>query len=65
MKFPSEIFECGKIERQSPEILNDIAPIHCCKARNLWIGIYNGEMVFNRFLGNSWSDLDDFFGTPP
>ena len=20
---------------------------------------------FNRFLGNSWSDLDDFFGRPP
>ena len=35
------------------------------KAWNSGIGIYNGEMVFNRFLGNSWSDLDDFFGTPP
>ena len=23
-------------------------PYHCCKAWNLWIGIYNGEMVFNR-----------------
>ena len=30
--------------------------------RNLRIGIYNGEMVFNRLLGNGWSNLDDFFG---
>ena len=35
---------------------------HCCKAWNLRIGIYNGKMVFNRKLGNGWSDLDDFFG---
>ena len=30
--------------------------------RNLRIGIYNREMVFNRLLGNGWSNLDDFFG---
>ena len=36
-----------------------------CQAANLRMGIYNGEMVFNRLLGNSWSDLDDFFSTPP
>ena len=28
---------------------------------NLRISIFNGEMVFNRLLGNGWSDLDDFF----
>ena len=39
-------------------------PPHCCKAWNLWIGIYNGEVVFNRELSNCWSDLDDFFGRP-
>ena len=30
---------------------------HPCSAANLRIGIYNGEMVFNRLLGNGWSDL--------
>ena len=38
---------------------------HSCLAANLWIGIYNGEMVFNRLLGIGWSDLDDFFGRAP
>ena len=33
---------------------------HWCLAVNLRIGIYNGEMVFNRLFGNGWSDLDDF-----
>ena len=37
---------------------------HWCLAANLRIGIYNGGMVFNRLLGNGWSDLDDFFGRP-
>ena len=37
---------------------------HWCLTANLMIGIYNGEMVFNRLLGNVWSDLDDFFGRP-
>ena len=27
-------------------------------------GIYNREMVFNRLLGNGWSDLDDFLAAP-
>ena len=27
----------------------------------LRISIFNGEMVFKRLLGNSWSNLDDFF----
>ena len=46
-------------------ILRVCAGGHWCSAANLRIGIYNGEMVFNRFLGNSWSDLDDFFGRLP
>ena len=29
--------------------------------RNLRIGIYNREMVFNRLLGNGWPDLYDSF----
>ena len=31
-----------------------------CLTVNLMIGTYNGEMVFNRLLGNGWSILDDF-----
>ena len=38
---------------------------HWCLVSNLKIGIYNGEMFFNRLLGNGWSDLDDFFCRPP
>ena len=46
-----------------------IFPTNCengmlCLTANLIIGTYNGEMVFNRFLGNRWSDFDDFFGRP-
>ena len=33
-----------------------------CLATNFRIGFYNGEMIFNRALGNGWLDLDDFFG---
>ena len=29
------------------------------------LSIYTGEMLFNRLLGNDWSDLDDFFCRPP
>ena len=46
----------------------DITPLlalHWCLAANLRNGIFNGEMVFNRLLGNCWSDFDDFFGRPP
>ena len=39
----------------------DQQPDHWCLAANLRIGIYNGEMFFNRLLDNSWSDLDDVF----
>ena len=28
------------------------------------LSIYTGEMLFNRLLGNDWSDLDDFFCRP-
>ena len=42
-----------------------LTPSRPCLAAHLRIGIYNGEMVFNRLLGNGWSDLDDFFGRPP
>ena len=38
--------------------------MHWCLAANLRIDIYNGEMVFNRLLGNGWSDLDDLSGRP-
>ena len=38
---------------------------HWCLAANLRIGIYNGEMVFDKLLGNGWSELDEFFGRPP
>ena len=34
---------------------------HRCCAANLRIVIFNGELVFDRLLGNGWSDLDDFF----
>ena len=34
---------------------------HWCLAVNLRIGIYNGEMAFNRLFDDGWSDLDDFF----
>ena len=37
---------------------------HTRVSRDLRIVIYNWEMVFNRLLGNGWSDLDDFFGGP-
>ena len=37
---------------------------HWCLAVKLRIGNYNGEMVFNRLLGNGWLDLDDLFGKP-
>ena len=36
-----------------------------CLATNLKIVIFNGEMVFNRLLGNGLSKLNDFFGRPP
>ena len=36
-----------------------------CLEANLRIGMFNGELVFNRLPGNGWSDLDDFFGRPP
>ena len=26
--------------------------------------LYNGEQVFNRLVGNSWSDLHDFLAGP-
>ena len=37
---------------------------HWCLAANSRIGIYNGEMVFNRLLDIGWSDLDDFLADP-
>ena len=43
----------------------DQQPDHWCLAANLRIGIYNGEMFFNRLLDNSWSDLDDVFRQIP
>ena len=41
-----------------------LEPKHPCLAANLRIGIYNGEMVFNRLLGNGWSDLAVFSANP-
>ena len=38
--------------------------MHPCLDSNLRIGIYNGEMFFNRSLGNGWWDLGDFWQTP-
>ena len=43
----------------------DQQPDHWCLAANLRIGIYNGEMFFNRLLDNSWLDLDDVFRQIP
>ena len=37
---------------------------HWWCATNLRTAIFNREMVFNRLLGNGWSDLDDFYGRP-
>ena len=52
--------------KRTPTILsiisqfNQTIPTHWCLAVYLRIGIYNGEMGFNRLLGlNGWSDLDD------
>ena len=54
----------GKMSRRWRKYLEKMEE-HYCWAWNLWIGIYNGKMVFNRKLGNGWSDLDDLFGRPP
>ena len=43
----------------------DQQPDHWCLAANFRIIIYNGEMVFNRLLSNSWPVLDDFFRKTP
>ena len=37
---------------------------HWWCATNLRTAIFNRKMVFNRLLGNGWSDLGDFYGRP-
>ena len=45
---------------RSADMAERRAAKHCCLRCHLWGVSFKGKSVFNRLLGNSWSNFDDF-----